>query len=769
MKFEDLYRTSFYGMLFLAALLVNADAEYSYARLYPLTMAIAGAVAYTKVDRPRGRGLNRQLANGLAFAAFGLTILEFSIEESLLVLACGHLLIYLTLIQMFLPKTVADDWFLCLLGLMQVVVGCFLSQSDLVGTILLAWVLSALWVLSLFHLHREALRNESATWAAPVSVAVTTPGPVGHARPSSDPYPGLIDSAFLSAGLRVALTTMALGGVIFLVMPRDPTLGRNTRFTTASQHLTGFSEDVRLGQLGEILENEAIVMSVELFDTEDRSVRPPEGQEMLWRGFAMALYQDGHWTRQDTAEAPDLPRLDARPTDLRQRIKMEASDSDVLFGLRPIVGASGPRVLRFNSIDGSLYRVDRRNLVEYMAPVAVYRGAMEYEVRSAAGRPMTQPGEDYPKASRLERMLAVPGPIADRLMAVADPIVAAIPPEEVVRRARAMESFLRDSGQFHYTLRMDVVDPALDPIADFVLNRKRGHCEYFASALTMLLRTTGIPARMVNGFKGGDWNELVRVISVRQKHAHSWVEALVGRAEDGSPIWLTLDASPPAERDETVARVGGFWGTLRWLKDTVRYLWVFYVVGFNSDRQERVLYRPIRELFVFLYNALESGSQDLGRTLRGLASWLLDFPNVTSFFSIKGFVVSCFGMLVLVWVFFLFRGVWRRAGGRISGARQEDATRMAGVAFYRRLLQSLTRLGLDRAAAETPRQFARRASEFLAAEGTASDPALGDIPRQVVEAFYRVRFGHLDLPPDALSRLEARLDTLDAGLSSSRQ
>ena len=73
-----------------------------------------------------------------------------------------------------------------------------------------------------------------------------------------------------------------------------------------------------------------------------------------------------------------------------------------------------------------------------------------------------------------------------------------------------------------------MVDPTLDPVVDFLVNRKAGHCEYFASALTLLLRSVGIPARMVNGFKGGDWNDLAQVLYVRQKHAHSWVEAYLG-------------------------------------------------------------------------------------------------------------------------------------------------------------------------------------------------------------------------------------------------
>ena len=70
---------------------------------------------------------------------------------------------------------------------------------------------------------------------------------------------------------------------------------------------------------------------------------------------------------------------------------------------------------------------------------------------------------------------------------------------------------------------------------DFLVNRKKGHCEYFASALALLLRSIDIPARIVNGFKGGDWNELTQSMNVRQKHAHSWVEAYVGQDPQRQP------------------------------------------------------------------------------------------------------------------------------------------------------------------------------------------------------------------------------------------
>ena len=63
--------------------------------------------------------------------------------------------------------------------------------------------------------------------------------------------------------------------------------------------------------------------------------------------------------------------------------------------------------------------------------------------------------------------------------------VQAEEPESTSARARALEAYLRESGQFGYTLQMNVVDPSLDPVEDFLVNRKEGHCEYFASALAL--------------------------------------------------------------------------------------------------------------------------------------------------------------------------------------------------------------------------------------------------------------------------------------------
>ena len=138
--------------------------------------------------------------------------------------------------------------------------------------------------------------------------------------------------------------------------------------------------------------------------------------------------------------------------------------------------------------------------------------------------------------------------------------------------------------------------PELDPVEDFLINRKEGHCEYFASALALLLRSIDIPSRLVNGFKGGDWNDLTQTMNVRQKHAHSWVEAYIGNDEDNRPNWITLDPTPGEQRDLSVAQVGGFAGTFRQFTDLVRYIWVFYIIGYDGERQSRLLYTPMRQM-----------------------------------------------------------------------------------------------------------------------------------------------------------------------------
>jgi hypothetical protein len=308
---------------------------------------------------------------------------------------------------------------------------------------------------------------------------------------------------------------------------------------------------------------------------------------------------------------------------------------------------------------------------------------------------------------------------------------------------------------------MDVVDRRLDPVEDFLINRKKGHCEYFASALALLLRSIDIPARIVNGFKGGDWNELTETINVRQKHAHSWVEAYLGLGPNKEPIWITLDPTPALERQESIAHVGGLAGSFRPITDTVRHVWVFYIVGYDGERQNRLLYGPMRTMLA----EIKKEYVELGQRLRRLFRTLFHFPDLSSLISIRGFVVSFLALTSLVGITHLGYRIVNRLLVWLRGPGLDASSLTAGILFYRRLTQMLSEIDLERSPAETQNEFALRASKLLNRQGPFTQD-VADVPQQVVDAFYRVRFGHLDLEPESLEQLDARLDALEASLKS---
>ena len=155
--------------------------------------------------------------------------------------------------------------------------------------------------------------------------------------------------------------------------------------------------------------------------------------------------------------------------------------------------------------------------------------------------------------------------------------------------------------------------------------------------------------------------------------------------------------------------------------------------------------------------------RQLGQALSSAARRVFDFPNLASLISVRGFLVT---FITLSLAAGLFRGLaWlaRRILRSIRGARQDESSQMAGVIFYRRLTLLLAEFGLERPPGETHREFAERATVFLAGRGSSTEP-VADVPSTVVEAFYRVRFGHREITPTALQMLERSLDALEASL-----
>ncbi len=275
-----------------------------------------------------------------------------------------------------------------------------------------------------------------------------------------------------------------------------------------------------------------------------------------------------------------------------------------------------------------------------------------------------------------------------------------------------------------------------------------------------MLRSQGIPSRLVVGFRADEFSELSGTYRVRQSHAHAWVEAYVppqrlpagavrpdGIFDWSHGAWLRLDPTPSFS-----ARPTGVAGLTRQVENWLSLLhsfWRDHVLSMSSTRQREALYRPlvvqVRQAAADLMNPAAWDASP-SQTLLGWAAWIVWCVGVT------GCVVAA-----VIWLFRLrLRARQRRAPRtRAGGRRRNAASNPPAVAFYRRLETLLARWGHVRSASQTPQEFAEQAAERIAA--ACGDGEVTDGARQIVQAFYEVRFGAATLAGDRAAVVEAAL------------
>jgi hypothetical protein len=255
-----------------------------------------------------------------------------------------------------------------------------------------------------------------------------------------------------------------------------------------------------------------------------------------------------------------------------------------------------------------------------------------------------------------------------------------------------------------------------DPVEDFLFDARAGHCEYFATTMVMLLRSRGVPSRLVTGFQRGELNALGNFEVMRQSDAHAWVEVF-----DERRGWIAFDPTPPAPFSSQARTFDIFYDGI----DSFRMLWEMYVVTFDYERQ--------RGLWTVFGNGLRAFS-DFGR---GVSTFLRESARtaaVTGLLLIVAFVLGR-SRLGRLWRIKL-RIPWPFRRARLQ-ARPETAIR-----FYENLLRRLERLGFSKPAGMTPAEFAESLEDSL--------PGLSELTRM----YYQVRYGGVDLGPDGETRAE---------------
>jgi transglutaminase-like putative cysteine protease len=790
MTLRELFTTSLYALILLGSGMLCLGE----GTLFPagLTSVIA-ILAWIFNERDPHWSVNRWATNGLGLLAAAAAVGEFlgnNIEARLL--SGAHFLTYMTWIVLFQRKSRREYWWLGAFLLLQVAVGSVLTSSGLYGFLVLLFVMLMLWTMAVGNIlfRAQDLKLLPGFLQPDSNVPLAVPGEIvdpstdERARAATVRHGICQDSPghWMVGGFVFSVASMAVLGVlfgflVFLLVPRF-WIGSGNPFLNAtvggSRTVTGYSRDIRLGHLGEILEDSTRVFQVRLFDRDsDTPLRPEELaareglDEPYFRGDVFDHYQSGRWRAVDRDEKSSIMPWWPKPAGLvRQEYILEEGVETAVVAMRPadLAYAMAPyQALEWGSVSHTLMARDfSRSLKEY--------SVWSRREPHADLPPIEDPASEAISPSVAERYRKYPANLT-RVRDLADEVVGNLDqPNGSIEKQTTdrLVQFLRDSGQYSYSLRMRVEDPSLDPLEDFLFNTRQGHCEYFATALAILLRTQGIHSRLVTGYKGALEDRYSGYFEVQRRNSHAWVEAWF----DGA--WHTLDAVPYAADDETRQFVTnrGFWGNAR---NSLNSLWSNYFVSMSIDRQQSQLYGPLGRV----WDSVKSGTQGLvdffrdfgstdpsgGRLSRGrgpwmwlglltgvsLLRWLLRAPSRSLSRSGSGTPSRWPGLLQK-----LLDRWWH--GGKI---RQESSR------LYGEFLAAVARRGLIREQHQTQQEFALRVEQQF--QGCLSAAGLCDFPRQITQMFYDTEFGGHSFNTELASRMQRQLSHFSKAISQASQ
>jgi transglutaminase-like putative cysteine protease len=607
------------------------------------------------------------------------------LRGALALVSLAHFAVLAQALQLVDARPRRSEFLLVALAVFQVTMAANLTDSAWYPLLLVAFTVSCVWTLVVHTLRAEALEA----------------GELGAAQ-------RILSVGLWRTTMAASLASVLFSALLFPILPRIRSGAIFERGFGRGVASAGFSDRVELGDIGRIRQDPTVALRVETLEGE-----LPAADERYWRGLAYDHFDGRRWSISQSGVLPvygdseigvDLggPRRGER---LVQRIAREETHPGVVFAV------GFPTLVR-----GGLGRLLRDANGSIIAPASTGKRVMYQVVSRETSRELASDRAAPPRGSD-ERYLQLP-PLDPRVAELARSASAGAGHDAA--RAAALEAFLRERGR--YTDAPPAVPANGSPIEHFLLERSEGHCEYFASGLVVLLRSVGIPARLVNGYAGGHANEVGDFIEVAQSDAHAWVEVHYARAG-----WVRYDATPADLRIAGADRLRGL-GSISDLASALELWWFRNVVDFDRGHQARAL----RDLWMAWNRWRAEPRGGAGAETETLAPQAEDERRVP------------------------WRGLAAlgAAGAAVALLRRLRA-RAAGPPLprdYARALRWLRRRGLTRAPSASARAFAARVAEALPPEGAAAFRAL-------TEAYLAERFGDArrPAPPEALATLRASL------------
>jgi len=538
------------------------------------TIAAPAALIWKGLRIRRGRGpeLSARVATWFVLAYFlffplDLWVLSRGMAENApnpplyaALLSTVHLLLFATLVRLYSARTNRDYTFLAVLAVASMLASAILTVET--GFLI---ALAVFLVLSV------------STFVA-LEIRRSATGAVSPPLEADSPMAQRLTRALGLTSILVAASVLLIGVVIFFMIPRFTT-GYLSALNLQPSLMTGFSDNVTLGDIGQLKQNTAVVMRVRIDGD------PARAQDVHWRGIVLTNFDGRRWftpVHDQTVIVPDAEssyRLGAPSLargqfyPLHYTVLMEPIATDAIF-IAPraefVRGRFGDDITR---PDGSI----RRGYLLLDDTGSLFNSVHNnFKIRyEGISRLPLVPASDLRKDSTgfpetiLSTYLQLP-PIDPRIQQLAKQITAGSTNE--YDEAANIQRYLIA----HYSYTLDLSGPRVaDPLANFLFVRRSGHCEYFASAMTVMLRAIGIPARYATGFLPGEYNDVGGDYIIRESDAHTWVEVYFPGYG-----WMTFDPTPPGNDNHggLLARMGLYW-------DWFQFAWGEWVINYDFTHQ----------------------------------------------------------------------------------------------------------------------------------------------------------------------------------------
>ena len=766
----------------------------------PLMMLMAALTSVIFTDILGWLRLPKLIANICMIFVAAVALRDFFNSTSQLQLyAVANLLVYVQIVILFQQKTARLYGHLAVFSLLQVVVASLLNVGVIFGAILFVYFVLAFLALSLFNIYRQITLMEKANQKSTLLSARSATNITANNQSrgwafllrkrargrTGVPLRSIADqtiaTGFFSYMIGIGMIVMAFTMVFFYCIPRTGSSAWHHPGLSGAGR-TGMTREITLGQVGQILDDDRLALRVSFTDEKINEPYEVAGDPYL-SGTVLTRYVpkrgSANWLPTGLAVGSTALTLESVRNiplghDLvRQDITVEVvHNPKSVFG-DPLLPAIYPIYAARNTPEQVRYDPFSRQLFLSVGAGETVVDQYRYSVVTTAFSQNNQQtvtpvyALDRRSQDTLRREIRaaseLPAEIQGLTKFTSDLLAERrVDTSSSILIARDLENFLTSQNLFTYSLSQFGVerDQTIDPVLDFVMNHRTGHCEYFASALALMIRSQGIPARIVLGYHGGEYNKIGEHFKFRNSDAHAWVETFIPResvpdldveieSTDLAGAWVLLDPTP--HRDEQLKRT-----LYDEVVDSFEYaqlLWDNYVLTMDPQQQEEAL----RKLGIN-----NVAAKDLGVSTRLLKSIGIDFDQ-----GMLRSLAKPQSLLVALIVISLLLGSARitkmiRWGGLLRLVRPRNTrlrTQQASVMFYRRMEKFFTRRGHPRYASQTQREYASELTQWLSESEQESD--IVQIPNQVVDLFYAVRFGDRDVTSKQLLAVENGLSSLN--------